>query len=82
MEFLPNSSGTTMKCLADPNHRLVNEVTIMHLITVKEAMRRLSLGRGTIYKLMNEGILVSVKVGRSRRIRVDSVDQVGQGDVA
>ena len=38
------------------------------LITVPEASRRLSMGRSTVYELMREGLLPSVRVGGSRRI--------------
>jgi excisionase family DNA binding protein len=33
-----------------------------------EAARTLSIGRSTIYNLMRDGALASVKVGRSRRV--------------
>ena len=49
----------------------------MELITVAETMRRLALGRTKVYQLLAEGRLRSVKIGRSRRIRVDSVEAIG-----
>lgn len=38
------------------------------LLTVAEAARTLSIGRSTIYNLMRDGALASVKVDRSRRV--------------
>lgn len=40
------------------------------LITVGEAARRLALGRSTIYRLINRGVIPSVRFGRSRRVPV------------
>lgn len=51
----------------------------MELITITETMRRLSVGRTTIYKLLSEGRLKSVNIGRSRRILLASVDEIGKG---
>lgn len=39
-----------------------------HLYTVPEVMEALSLSRATVYTLIRSGELVSIKVGRSRRI--------------
>lgn len=44
------------------------------LITVEEAARRLSLSRSVVYRLMRDHELDDVKIGRSRRIVADSVD--------
>lgn len=46
----------------------------MELITVTETMRRLSLGRTKVYELLADGHLQSIKIGRSRRILVQSVE--------
>lgn len=51
----------------------------MELITITETMRRLSIGRSTIYKMMGDGRLHSVTIGKARRIRVDSVVNVAKG---
>jgi excisionase family DNA binding protein len=40
------------------------------LVTPEEAARRLSVGRTTVYELMARGDLVSVTIGRCRRIPV------------
>ena len=45
------------------------------LLTVPEAAKRLSLGRATVYGLIYEGSLESVKIGKSRRVPVDAIDQ-------
>lgn len=55
------------------------------LLTVTEAAELIGLGRTTIYKLMDNGDLASVRVGKSRRIPLDEahdfVDRVcGRSD--
>lgn len=40
------------------------------LITVPEASRRLSMGRSTVYELMRDGLLPSMRIGGARRIAV------------
>ena len=44
------------------------------LVPPDEAARRLSLGRTTIYRLMSDGELSSVVIGRSRRVAVRSLE--------
>jgi excisionase family DNA binding protein len=44
------------------------------LVTPEEASRRLSLGRTTIYRLMSDGELSPVVIGRSRRVAVRSLE--------
>lgn len=51
----------------------------MELLTVTETMRRLSLGRTKVYQLLAEGHLKSVKIGRSRRILLKSVEAIMGG---
>lgn len=48
------------------------------LITINEAMRFLSVGRTTIYRLIKEGSLESVTIGSSRRISMKSVEYLSQ----
>ena len=43
------------------------------LVTPEEAARRLSLGRTTVYELISNGKLASVRIGRSRRVPVSSL---------
>jgi excisionase family DNA binding protein len=43
------------------------------LLTVPEVMMRLRLGRSTVYDLIRSRRLVSIKVGRARRIPADAV---------
>lgn len=45
-----------------------------YLITVEEAARRLSIGRTNAYMLVLKGELQSVKIGRTRRVLVSSVE--------
>ena len=51
----------------------------MQLITVTETMRRLSIGRTTVYKMIGDGRLQSVTIGKSRRIQVQCVVDIGSG---
>lgn len=44
------------------------------LVTVEEAARRLSIGRTATYMLVLRGELESVKIGRTRRVVVASID--------
>ena len=43
------------------------------LVTPEEAARRLSVGRTTVYALMASGELLSVNIGRCRRVPVSSL---------
>jgi excisionase family DNA binding protein len=43
------------------------------LLTPEEAADALSLGRTTIFELMKDGRLPSIKVGRARRILADDL---------
>jgi excisionase family DNA binding protein len=48
------------------------------LLTPEEAADALSLGRTTVYGLMSDGALRSVKIGRARRVPADALtDFVG-----
>ena len=46
----------------------------VELMTVPTAAKRLSLSPSMVYKLMSEGELQSVQIGKSRRIASDSLD--------
>jgi excisionase family DNA binding protein len=57
---------------------MVDEV----LLTVREAARRLGIGRSLLYRLMLEGQVLSVKIGRSRRIPVWALEEFVKTKVA
>lgn len=44
------------------------EPELLTLLTVEEAARRLSIGRTTMYALLKNGQINSVRIGRLRRI--------------
>lgn len=44
------------------------------LLTVEQAARRLSLGRTTMFQLIKTGAVVSVRIGRARRVPVEALD--------
>lgn len=45
------------------------------VVTIKEATRLLSIGRTTLYKLMSERDLTTVKIGGASRILRSSLDE-------
>ena len=50
------------------------------LLTIEQAMMRLSVSRATVYRLLGDGTLSSVHVrGRSRRIPSDAIDAYIRG---
>jgi len=48
------------------------------LLTVEEAARRLGLGRTTVYGLIRDGELHSVRIGRARRIPAEALTDLVQ----
>ena len=46
------------------------------LYSIREASSALSVGRSTVYRLLAEGTLIAVKVGRRTLIRVASIRRV------
>lgn len=46
----------------------------MTYLTVDEVAKHARVSKMTIYRLVNAGELLSVRIGRSIRIRTDSVD--------
>ncbi|MDT7714505.1 MAG: hypothetical protein QOH09_497 [Pseudonocardiales bacterium] len=51
---------------------LPSEIELV-LLTVEEAARRLSIGRTTMYVLLKEGHINSVRIGRLRRIPAEAL---------
>lgn len=45
------------------------------LLSVREAARRLGIGRSLLYRLILEGHIQSLKIGRSRRVPVWALDE-------
>jgi excisionase family DNA binding protein len=52
---------------------LTESASDIALLTVEEAARRLSLGRTTLYALLKEGQITSVRIGRLRRIPAEAL---------
>jgi excisionase family DNA binding protein len=46
---------------------------LLALLTVEEAAQRLSVGRTTLYALLKNGQINSIRVGRLRRIPTDAL---------
>jgi excisionase family DNA binding protein len=49
------------------------ETELLALLTVEEAAQRLSVGRTTMYALLKDGQINSVRVGRLRRISAEAL---------
>lgn len=47
-----------------------------YLVSVPDAGRRLGIGRTRAFRLVNSGILISVKVGRSRLVPVVCIEEL------
>jgi excisionase family DNA binding protein len=71
MMFFCVRTGTRRTYLAQQQDR--STLQPPQLISIPEAMRQLSVGRGTIYKLINNRDLERVKIGRSSRILALSI---------
>ncbi len=52
------------------------------LLSIDEAARRLSCGRSYLYELIRRGEIVSVKLGRSRRVPVQALQDYAQARIA
>lgn len=59
-----------MTLAADPTAAAVARETTREWLTVDEVAARLSLSRSVVYRLMRQGQLAYIKLGRSRRIDV------------
>lgn len=45
------------------------------LLTLEDAADQLSVSRSTVYKLINDGVLRSVKVGKRRMVPTDALPE-------
>jgi excisionase family DNA binding protein len=63
-----------MQKLSTTNDSLVED----GLVSIEGAMAFLSIGRSTVYELMEQGKLPWVKIGRSRRIPRRALVQLAQ----
>ena len=52
------------------------------LVTVPEAARRLALSRSTLYRLIRQGQLRTIRVGRARRVPVTELVRFAEELVA
>lgn len=59
--------------MSKPNINVQRESTM--LVDLKEAARRLCLSERTVWQLQADGLLPSVRIGRSLRFRVSDLSQ-------
>jgi excisionase family DNA binding protein len=59
--------------IGQPNDTDAPPETALDLLTVEEAARRLSIGRTTMYALVKDGQIKSVRIGRLRRIPTETL---------
>jgi excisionase family DNA binding protein len=56
--------------------RVALETAAILLDSPAAAARRLGTSRQQIYKLLHRGVLTSVKIGKSRKIHIESIERV------
>lgn len=61
---------------------MANETPAPMLCGIIQAAEFLSVGRSTVYELLNQGKLESVSIGRRRLVRVDSLRALARGEAA
>ena len=47
----------------------------MQLLTIDQARHRLAIGKSKLWQLIQSGEIRSCKIGRSRRISVEAIDE-------
>ena len=48
---------------------------LVDLLTIKEVQKLLGLGRTKVHQLLSDGAINSLKIGRSRRIRIRDLNK-------
>ena len=66
-------SAASLSMPASSSDRLESDLPLV--VTIKEATRLLRIGRTTLYKLVSERDLTSVKIGGASRILRSSLDE-------
>ncbi len=56
-------------------HTTSSPVNFRPMLTLFEVKKKLSIGTTLLYKLMDNGMLPFVKVGRNRRVLVSTVEE-------
>lgn len=52
------------------------------LLTVSEASERLGIGRSHFYELLRSGEILSVRLGRSRRVPLKALEEFAEAKIA
>lgn len=71
----PKTAAKKKPARRPPRVRLNSPELVKVLLTVDEAAHKLSIGRTSVYRLMNRGDLGYILVGGTRRVPVESVSQ-------
>jgi len=74
MNAADHSNGAYSMIINDDLVRQRDATVQKLLLTVPEAGRALAISRSKMYDLLNSGLLPSVHIGRSRRVRVSDVE--------
>ena len=74
MNAADHSNGAYSMIINDDLVRQRDATVQKLLLTVPEAGRALAISRSKMYDLLNSGLLPSVHIGRSRRVRVRDVE--------
>jgi excisionase family DNA binding protein len=64
-----------MRHVSDVAAEIWSHVMDQLLFKIEEAAKVLGTSRSTLYRLMNSGQLVSIKVGRSRRVTSQALER-------
>jgi excisionase family DNA binding protein len=50
------------------------------LLTIEEARRELRIGRSLLYRLIEQGKLKLIKIGRASRLRREDIQRLARGE--
>jgi excisionase family DNA binding protein len=51
------------------------------MLTPRQVQRMLQLSPSTVYRMLNSGLIPSVRIGRSRRVPADAIPRLVRSDI-
>ena len=73
---LTTSNSTQRTTQTSPEQELdMPKNNLVDLLTIKEVQKILGLGRTKVHQLLSDGDIKSLKIGRSRRIRIRDLNK-------